>query len=90
MPGRPLSARDLLLGGAFGMFDGESSLNPAALGSVGALTGRFTSLQDFRHVENPAGTASLRETRFPYVIVVGPVRQAPAVARHELLQLHQP
>ncbi len=79
MPGRPLSVRTFSLGGAFGMFDGASGLNPAALGSVGALTGQFTSLQDFRHVENPAGTASLRETRFPYVSIVGPVRQAPAV-----------
>ena len=77
--GRPLSARTFSLGGAFGMFDGASGLNPAALGSVGALTRPFTSLQDFRHVENPAGTASLRETRFPYVSIVGPVRQSPAV-----------
>jgi hypothetical protein len=79
MPGRPLSTRAFSLGGAFGMFDGESGLNPAALGRVGALGADFTSLQDFRHVENPAGTRSIRETRFPYIAVAGPVKRFPAV-----------
>jgi hypothetical protein len=79
MPGRPLSTRAFSLGGAFGMFDGESGLNPAALGRVAALGADFTSLQDFRHVENPAGTRSVRETRFPFIAVAGPVRKYPAV-----------
>jgi hypothetical protein len=61
--------------GAFGLFDPESSLNPAALVSVAALTSVFTVNQGFRTVENPAGTASLRETRFPQLMIVGPVRQ---------------
>jgi hypothetical protein len=79
MPGRPLSTRAFSLGGGFGMFDGESGINPAALGRVTALGAGFTSLQDFRHVENPAGTKSLRETRFPYVSVAGPLKRYPAV-----------
>src|SRR6476469_2454303 len=79
MPGRPLSTRAFSVGGAFGMFDGESGLNPAALGRVGVLGADFTSLQDFRHVENPAGTRSVRETRFPFIAVAGPVKRYPAV-----------
>jgi hypothetical protein len=65
--------------GAFGLFDPESSLNPAAVGSLTALNAVFTGLQDYRHVENPAGTASLRETRFPQVGVAGPFRAVPVV-----------
>ena len=79
MPGRPLSARAFALGGGIGLFDGESGLNPAALGRVGALSADFTSLQDFRHVENPAGTRSVRETRFPFIAVAGPARRYPLV-----------
>ena len=79
MPGRPLSTRTFSLGGAFAMFDGESGLNPAALGRVTALGADFTSLQDFRHVENPAGTQSVRETRFPFMSIAGPIRRYPAV-----------
>ena len=77
MPGRALSTAAFGSGGAFGMFDPGSSLNPAALGSLTALSAGFTVLQDFRHVENPAGTESLRETRFPQVSVSGPIRKYP-------------
>jgi hypothetical protein len=65
--------------GAFGMFDPESSLNPAALGNITALNAVFTGVQDYRHTENPAGTASLRDTRFPQVGVAGPIKAAPLV-----------
>jgi hypothetical protein len=78
-PGRALSTRAFSAGGAFGLFDGESGLNPAALGRVSALGADFTSLQDFRHVENPAGSASVREARFPFISIVGPVKRYPAV-----------
>jgi len=79
MPGRPLSTRAFSAGGAFGLFDGESGLNPAALGRVTALGADFTSLQDFRHVENPAGSKSVRENRFPFIAIAGPVKRFPAV-----------
>ncbi len=78
-PGRSLSVHAMGSAGAFGLFDGESSLNPAALGNVTALNAVFTGVQDFRHVENPAGTASLREPRFPQVGVSGPIKAAPVV-----------
>ena len=79
MPGRAIDTRTFALGGGYALFDGESALNPAALGSVTAVTADFTSLQDFRTVENPAGDASVRETRFPHFAIAGPVRQTPAV-----------
>jgi hypothetical protein len=79
LPGRPLSTRAFSLGGGFGLFDGESGLNPAALARVTALGASFTALQDFGHVENPAGSATLRDTRFPYLSIAGPIRRYPAV-----------
>ncbi len=79
MPGRALSARAFSAGGAFGMFDSESGVNPAALGRLTALTASFQGLQDFRRVENPAGSRSLRESLFPHLTVAGPVRAYPAV-----------
>jgi hypothetical protein len=77
-PGRGLAARAAASGGAFGLFDSESSLNPAALGSIPTLTAVFTINQGFRDQENPAGTASTRDTRFPQLMIVGPVRQTAA------------
>jgi len=77
-PGRGLTARALATGGAFGLFDPESSLNPAALGAATSVTSVFTIMQDNLHQENPAGTASTRDTRFPLLMVVGPVRQSKA------------
>jgi hypothetical protein len=77
-PGRGLAARAMASGGAFGLFDPESSLNPAALGGITALTSVFTINQGFRRQENPAGNASTRDTRFPQLMVVGPVRQSGA------------
>jgi hypothetical protein len=79
MPGRTIGARTFATGGAFAAFDPESGLNPAALGRTTALNASFNVLQDFRHVENPAGTESLREVRFPHVTVAGPLRRYPAV-----------
>jgi hypothetical protein len=79
LPGRSVSTYAFGTGGAFGMFDPASGLNPAALGRLTALTAGLSSLQDFRHVENPAGTESLRDTRFPFVSVGGPIRKYPGV-----------
>jgi hypothetical protein len=78
-PGRGLAVRASGSSGGFGLFDSESSLNPAALGAVPTLTSVFTVAQSFRHPENPAGTASVRDTRFPHILVAGPIRQSGAV-----------
>ena len=74
-PGRHLATRSLATAGAFGLFDHESSQNPAALAGISTLTSLFTISQSFGSQENPAGTASTRNTRFPQLTVVGPVRQ---------------
>jgi hypothetical protein len=75
-PGRGLAVRASGSSGAFGLFDSESSLNPAALGAVPTLTSVFTVAQSFRHPDNPAGTASVKDTRFPHILVAGPIRQS--------------
>ncbi|MDQ3223495.1 MAG: hypothetical protein M3Q75_08525, partial [Gemmatimonadota bacterium] len=77
-PGRAVAVRSLASGGAFALFDPESSQNPAALANAAALSTAFTITQGFRQVENPAGTASVRDTRFPQVAVAGPIRALPA------------
>ncbi|HEU4680757.1 MAG TPA: hypothetical protein VFS51_03360 [Gemmatimonadales bacterium] len=76
-PGRSVAVRAIGSGGAFGLFDPESSQNPAALAGVAVLTSSFTVTQGFRQVENPAGDASVRDTRFPQLMVAGPVRLFP-------------
>jgi hypothetical protein len=78
-PGRGISARAIGAAGAFGMFDHESTLNPASLDGMTAVTAVFTGVQAFRSVENPAGSESLRESRFPLVVFAGPVRRFPLV-----------
>jgi hypothetical protein len=77
-PGRGLAVRSIGTGGAFGLFDPESSQNPAALGSIGTVTSVFTATEGFRQVENPAGSASIRDIRFPQLMIAGPVPQLPA------------
>jgi hypothetical protein len=77
-PGRAVAVRSIGNGGAFGLFDEESSQNPAALGSVATLTSVFTVTQGFRRVENPGGSASVRDTRFPQLMIAGPIRRFPA------------
>jgi hypothetical protein len=78
LPGRSLTARGVASGGAFALFDPESSVNPAALAGVLNLTAVFTVNQGFRTVDNPAGSASVRDIRFPQLMVVGPIRQTGA------------
>ena len=77
-PGRALAVRAIGTGGAFGLFDPESSQNPATLAKVQNLTSVFTITQGFQKVKNPAGTASVRDTRFPQLMVAGPVHRFPA------------
>lgn len=76
-PGRELSALAVGSGGAFGLFDAASSLNPAALLTLTSMTASFTGVQDYRHVENPAGSESVRESRFPQLSVGGPLKRLP-------------
>lgn len=77
IPGRGLSARSLGLGGASGQFDGESSVNPAALSTLSTSTALFTSSGSWGSTTNPLGTASSRDTRFPQILVGGPIPGTP-------------
>ncbi len=79
VPGRSLSSRTAGTSGAFGMFDAESGLNPAALSGLAVMTASFNGTQSFRTAENPAGSESLRDSRFPHVAFGGPVRGTPLV-----------
>ncbi len=76
-PGREVSTRALALGGAFGLFDGESSINPAALATLTTVTALFTASGDYRTATNPQGTMSGRDTRFPQILVGGPIPHHP-------------
>ncbi len=73
LPGRSASARAIATGGALGLFDGESSLNPASLASLPMTTAVFTAANSFRNSTNPAGTVSNRDSRFPQMLVGGPI-----------------
>lgn len=73
-PGRAVSTRTAGSSGAFALFDAESGINPAALGGLATVTATFNGTQSFRTVENPAGSESLRDSRFPLVSFGGPVR----------------
>ncbi len=73
MPGRPYTPATRATGGSFGLFDGESSLNPAALSFLQGATGSFVMAPTWRHWESPAGTAQIRETRFPLMSFAGPI-----------------
>ncbi len=76
-PGRWASARTLATGGALGVFDGWSSQNPAALSQLLTVTSVFTASSSWRDATNPGGTASLRDTRFPQILIGGPVARTP-------------
>lgn len=73
LPGRPLTPRAKATGGSLALFDGESALNPATLSTLHSVTAGFTLAPNWRTWETPAGSASLRDTRFPLVFVGGPV-----------------
>ncbi|MEO5800198.1 MAG: hypothetical protein ABIZ70_09945 [Gemmatimonadales bacterium] len=73
LPGRSSSAHSLGLAGAFSLFDGESSLNPAALGALTQTTSLFTSSASWRNTTNPAGTGKATDARFPQIQIGGPI-----------------
>ena len=72
LPGRPLTPRVRATGGSFGLFDGESDVNPAAMANLKAVTAGFVITPTWRTWEAPVGTASLRDTRVPLMFVGGP------------------
>ncbi|MEP6571091.1 MAG: hypothetical protein ABJD11_00280 [Gemmatimonadota bacterium] len=77
LPNRFLSPRSEATGGSFGLFDNESTLNPASLAGVSTVTASFVLAPEWRHWTTPAGTGSLRSTRFPQVFIKGPIPKTP-------------
>jgi hypothetical protein len=77
IPLRPISVRARGTGGAFGLFDAESGLNPASIALVGYVTASFQTVQAWRQSETPAGSASVRDNRFPGILVSGPIGGTP-------------
>jgi hypothetical protein len=77
IPGREQSARAMGSGGAFSLFDPQSSLSPAALAYLPAMTATFTVLTDYRSSTNPGGTVSLRDAHFPQFAIGGPIPHVP-------------
>lgn len=80
MPGREQSARALGTAGAFALFDGESSVSPATLAYLGLMTASFNGMSDYRSSDTPAGSASVRNFRFPQFLVGGPIKGTPFAA----------
>ncbi|MGD9522855.1 MAG: hypothetical protein AB7N73_01420 [Gemmatimonadales bacterium] len=73
LPGRGLSVDALGTEGATGLFSSGSSLNPAALGLLNSSLTSFSTIQEWRTSENPAGSGSTREQRFPMIAIAGPI-----------------
>lgn len=74
--GRTGSAHAVALGGSLALFDGESGYNPAALSSLSGVTSLITSTQTWRESSNPTGAFHTRDSRFPHLLIGGPVRGA--------------
>ena len=79
LPLRPISVRAAGTGGSFGLFDGESALNPASFGLSSRVNATFQTVQTWTSAENPIGTASTRDNRFPGFSVTAPVGGVPLV-----------
>lgn len=77
LPLRPISARATATGGAMGLFDSESGLNPASFALVTYVSASFQTVQSWRRSVSPTGTASARDNRYPGVFVAGPVGGSP-------------
>jgi hypothetical protein len=77
LPARQMSVRAMATGGGFAFFDPASSLNPASLIEQTAMSASFTGLQNFRNSSIGDQTESGRNTRFPQVMIGGPLRRIP-------------
>ncbi len=84
LPGRGYSTRSMGMGGGFAMFDPLSSQNPASLSGLADLTALLTTAQNWRTSENPFGSGTARDNRFPQIYVGGPVGDAPFVVAFSL------
>ena len=65
IPVRPLSPRAIATGGAFGLFDLESSVNPATPALAVQFASLFSSAQNFRRSTNPCFHPGIRVALLP-------------------------
>ncbi|MFN2570735.1 MAG: hypothetical protein ABR537_03840 [Gemmatimonadales bacterium] len=72
-PGKWESVRARSAGGAFAPFDGFSPLLDASLADVRRMSASVTSGTSWRTLENGGPNASLRGTRFPALVIAGPL-----------------
>lgn len=70
-PSLPMSTRAAGSSGAFTLFDPLSALSPASIMSLSRSTASFHGAQSWRTTENPHGSASGNDTRFPLFIAGG-------------------
>src|SRR5258706_3533638 len=79
-PGKLESVRARTTGGAFAPFDAFSPLTDAVLADVRRLSASFTSGTSWRSVDASGVQSSLRGTRFPAMVITGPVTRRIVVA----------
>jgi hypothetical protein len=76
LPNRGASVRAMGTSGAFSMFDATSTLSPASVGMMSTLTATFAGTSEWRQWRAPASFANLRDNRFPYFVVGGPIKRS--------------
>jgi len=72
-PGKLESVRARTTGGAFAPFDAFSPLTDAVLADVRRMSASFTSGASWRSVDASGVQSSLRGTRFPAMVIAGPI-----------------
>jgi hypothetical protein len=72
-PGKPESVRARTTGGAFAPFDAFSPLTDAALADARRMSASFTTGTSWRSIDASGQQSSLRGTRFPAMVIAGPV-----------------
>lgn len=72
-PGKWESVRARSAGGAFAPFDAFSPLMDASLADIRRISASFTSGTSWRSFAGDSGDISLRGTRFPALVIAGPL-----------------
>jgi hypothetical protein len=79
LPLRPISVRAVGTGGSLSLFDHESALNPSSFGLIARVNTTFQTVQTWTHADNPVGTASTRDNRYPGFTIQSPIGGTPLV-----------
>jgi hypothetical protein len=72
-PGKQESVRARSTGGAFAAFDAFSPLMDASLADIRRLSGSVTGTTSWRNIPADRGEVTLRGTRFPALVISGPI-----------------